>query len=103
MPKQCHQLVLFGTAPSCVGVRRPAAMSARLRWTVIPVRIPDPDSRLDHCLSHSPSVVPYDSDLPLLLCAKAKLGGGEQAVGNKQIAVDAVIDELRLTIRADDE
>src|SRR6185312_11894858 len=48
-------------------------------------------------------VVPDNSDSSFLLPTKTQFAGGEQAVGNQDIPVDAIVDELRLAVLADDE
>src|SRR6478736_2400852 len=67
------------------------------------VQLRDRRFRLGHYPSR-PSPIGSDNSNPLLLiCAKAKFGGGEQTVGNQDISVDAVVDEFGLAVRTDDE
>src|SRR6478736_7789502 len=67
------------------------------------VQLRDRRFRLGHYPSR-PSPIGSDNSNPLLLVpAKAKFGGGEQTVGNQDISVDAVVDEFRLAVLADDE
>src|SRR6516165_8669293 len=67
------------------------------------VRIPNRRRRLGRCPSQSSPVVSHDSDLLLLLSAEAQFGRGKQTVGNQEISIDAIVDELRFTVLADDE
>src|SRR6516165_877197 len=69
-------------------------MTALVVWT--------PYWGLSHCHSRWPPVISDDPHLLLFLAAEPQLGSREQAVGNQDIPVDAIIDELRLAVRADD-
>src|SRR5882724_10890230 len=67
------------------------------------VRIQDRCSRLRHGPSCSSPVASDNSNLLLLLSAEAEFSRSEQTVGNQDIPVDAIVDELGLTVLADDE
>jgi hypothetical protein len=67
------------------------------------VRMRGRGCRLRHCHSQRPLIVSDNSDHLLLLPAETKLGCGEQAVGNQEILVDMIVDELRLAVLTDDE
>ena len=56
-----------------------------------------------HRPSQSPPIVSDNSDLLLLLSAKAQLGRSEQAVDNQYIVVGAIVDEFWLAVLADHE
>src|SRR5579871_5904422 len=65
--------------------------------------IPDRGCRLALCPSRSPPVGSRNSDLLLLLSAKAQLSRGEQTVDDQYIFVGAIVDEFGLAILADEE
>src|SRR6516164_389377 len=64
---------------------------------------PNPCWDLSHCRSRWPPVTSDDPYLLLLLAAETQFGRGEQTVGNQDIPIDAIIDELGLTVLTDDE
>src|SRR6516162_1594680 len=68
----------------------------------VPV-IPDPHWGLSHCHSRWPPVISDDPYLLLFLAAEPQFGRGEQTIGNQDIPVDAIIDELGFTVLTDDE
>src|ERR1700751_1745389 len=65
--------------------------------------IPDLHWGLSHCHSRWPPVISDDPHLLLFLAAETQFGRGEQTVGDQDIPVDSIVDELGLAVLADHE